>query len=109
MQRVVFVLLDGLAERGVVAQVIPGEVELGVDMRGIDVASLDRMEARLKAGPAPDAGAADRDAFLEEWERIDAGSGHTRTVRLLGAAARRSGTQWLQAIADSAAALWDRV
>lgn len=28
--------------------VIPGEVELGVDMRGIDVASLDRMEARLK-------------------------------------------------------------
>ena len=29
--------------------VIPGEVELGVDMRGIDVASLDRMEARLKA------------------------------------------------------------
>lgn len=29
--------------------VIPGEVELGVDMRGIDTASLDRMEARLKA------------------------------------------------------------
>ncbi len=29
--------------------VIPGEVELGVDMRGIDSASLDRMEARLKA------------------------------------------------------------
>ena len=29
--------------------VIPGEVELGVDMRGIDPASLDRMEARLKA------------------------------------------------------------
>ena len=29
--------------------VIPGEVELGIDMRGIDVASLDRMEARLKA------------------------------------------------------------
>ena len=28
---------------------IPGEVELGVDMRGIDPASLDRMEARLKA------------------------------------------------------------
>lgn len=29
--------------------VIPGEVQLGVDMRGIDPASLDRMEARLKA------------------------------------------------------------
>jgi len=29
--------------------VIPGEVQLGVDMRGIDIASLDRMEARLKA------------------------------------------------------------
>ena len=28
--------------------IIPGEVELGIDMRGIDVASLDRMEARLK-------------------------------------------------------------
>ena len=29
--------------------VIPGEVELGVDMRGISTDSLDRMEARLKA------------------------------------------------------------
>lgn len=29
--------------------VIPGEVQLGVDMRGIDPGSLDRMEARLKA------------------------------------------------------------
>lgn len=29
--------------------VIPGEVILGVDMRGIDSGSLDRMEARLKA------------------------------------------------------------
>lgn len=29
--------------------VIPGEVTLGVDMRGIDSGSLDRMEARLKA------------------------------------------------------------
>ena len=28
--------------------VIPGEVSLGVDMRGIDISSLDRMEARLK-------------------------------------------------------------
>ncbi len=28
--------------------VIPGEVELGVDMRGIDSSSLDRMETRLK-------------------------------------------------------------
>lgn len=29
--------------------VVPGEVTLGVDMRGIDVSSLDRMEARLKS------------------------------------------------------------
>lgn len=29
--------------------VIPGEVTLGVDMRGIDISSLDRMEARLKS------------------------------------------------------------
>lgn len=28
--------------------VIPGEVELGVDMRGIDIESLDRMELRIK-------------------------------------------------------------
>lgn len=28
--------------------VIPGEVQLGVDMRGVDVASLDRMETRLR-------------------------------------------------------------
>ena len=31
--------------------VIPGEVELGIDMRGIDVASLDRMEAHLREAP----------------------------------------------------------
>ncbi|MCC8126460.1 MAG: hydantoinase/carbamoylase family amidase [Clostridiales bacterium] len=29
--------------------VVPGEVTLGVDIRGIDIGSLDRMEARLKA------------------------------------------------------------
>lgn len=29
--------------------VVPGEVTLGVDMRGIDISSLDRMEARLKS------------------------------------------------------------
>lgn len=29
--------------------VVPGEVRLGVDMRGIDMSSLDRMEARLKS------------------------------------------------------------
>lgn len=28
--------------------VIPGEVQLGVDMRGVDIASLDRMESRLR-------------------------------------------------------------
>lgn len=67
------------------------------------------IEARLKTGPASDAGTADRDAFLKEWERIDAGSGHTKAVRALSLAARKSGTAWLQSIVDSAAALWEKI
>lgn len=64
------------------------------------------IEARLNTGPASDVGAADRGAFLEEWEQNNAGSGHTKAVRALSPAARNSGTAWLQAIVDSAASLW---
>ncbi len=61
------------------------------------------IEARLNAGPPPGAGAARRDAFLREWERTARGAAHADAVRALNPAARRSGTEWLQAVVDSAA------
>ena len=85
--------------------------ELPVPVRAQQQGLIDRwpeMEARLNTGPASDTGAAARDAFMEEWGRIDAGTGHTNAVRALGRDARNSGTAWLQAIVDSAAALWGR-
>lgn len=61
------------------------------------------IEARLNAGPPPGAGAARRDAFLREWEKTARGTAHADAVRALDPAARRSGTEWLQAVVDSAA------
>ncbi|HOE26977.1 MAG: UDP-N-acetylglucosamine pyrophosphorylase [Candidatus Aureabacteria bacterium] len=85
--------------------------ELPPQVRSQQQGLIDRwpeIEAGVKAGPSPDAGAADRDAFLEAWERVDAGAGHVEAVQSLAPAARASGTAWLQAIVDSAAALWRR-
>ena len=86
--------------------------ELPSPVKGQQQGLIDRwpeIEARLKAGPASDVGAADRDVFLKEWEQIDAGSGHTKAVSVLSPTARNSGTVWLQAIVDSAAALWKKI
>ena len=62
--------------------------------------------SRLQAGPAPELGAADRDAFLKEWESIPSGTPHLQAVAALGPVARKAGTAWLQAVVDTAAALF---
>jgi hypothetical protein len=64
------------------------------------------IEARLKAGPPATIGAANMDAFLKEWEQADASSGHIKAVNALSAAAKKTGTAWLQEIVDSASSLW---
>jgi bifunctional UDP-N-acetylglucosamine pyrophosphorylase/glucosamine-1-phosphate N-acetyltransferase len=64
------------------------------------------MEARLKAGPQAEIGAAQRDIFLKEWEKTDAASGHGKAVSALDPAARKAGVAWLQEIVESASTIW---
>jgi bifunctional UDP-N-acetylglucosamine pyrophosphorylase/glucosamine-1-phosphate N-acetyltransferase len=67
------------------------------------------MEARLREGPPAAIGAIQRDAFLKEWEKTDATSGHDKAVSALSPSARRTGTLWLQSIVDSTSALWTAI
>lgn len=67
------------------------------------------METRLKAGPPTSVGAAHRDAFLKDWERIEAGADHVKAVACLGPQSRKAGTAWLQEIVDWASALWEKI
>jgi hypothetical protein len=66
------------------------------------------MEAKLEAGPASSVGAVDCEAFVKEWEKIESASGHVNAVGALSPMARKRGADWLQAIVDSAAAIWIR-
>jgi bifunctional UDP-N-acetylglucosamine pyrophosphorylase / glucosamine-1-phosphate N-acetyltransferase len=65
------------------------------------------MEMQLRAGPAPDTGARDRDAFLSTWERVDVETSYLQAVAALSAKAKQAGTAWLQAVVDSASMLWN--
>jgi len=67
------------------------------------------MEARLMQGPAPGTGAARRDAFLAEWDKIGTGTTYLKAIGALGAETRAAATAWLQAIVDAVAALWKNV
>jgi hypothetical protein len=67
------------------------------------------IEARLKAGPPATIGNANRDAFLMEWERIDAAPGHIQAVNALSPSTKKAGTAWLQEIVNSASALWTKI
>jgi hypothetical protein len=64
------------------------------------------MESRLRAGPTPDTGARDRDAFLTAWERISAGAPYLEAVASLPSEAQTAGTAWLAAAVDSVSAMW---
>jgi hypothetical protein len=63
------------------------------------------MEAVLRAGPAPDSAARQRDAFLSAWQQA-AGESYVKAVASLPAETKQAGTAWLQAIVDWASALW---
>jgi UDP-N-acetylglucosamine/UDP-N-acetylgalactosamine diphosphorylase len=65
-----------------------------------------QMELELRSGPAADAGADERDEFLAAWERLGTGMSHVDAVASLPPEAKRAGTAWLQAVVDSAAAVW---
>ena len=66
------------------------------------------MESRLQAGPPANIGVANRDFFLEPWEKTEAATGHTQAVGALSLSARKAGSAWLQEIVDSASAVWIR-
>ncbi len=67
------------------------------------------METQLRAGPAPETGAREREAFLSAWERIDAATPHIKAVASLSPEAKQAGTAWLQAVVDAASGLWKAV
>ncbi len=67
------------------------------------------IEAQLKIGPPPEAGAEARDAFLKEWESADVSSGHCKAIGSLSPAARQAGSAWLQEIVNSADMLWTKI
>jgi UDP-N-acetylglucosamine/UDP-N-acetylgalactosamine diphosphorylase len=67
------------------------------------------MEHKLKVGPPQNIAVPERDAFLAEWENIDADAPYPKAIALVSPRARSSGTAWLQAIVDSTAALWKQV
>jgi UDP-N-acetylglucosamine/UDP-N-acetylgalactosamine diphosphorylase len=66
------------------------------------------MEAQLQKGPPAAVGAAKREAFLEEWEKIETSSGHIKAIGSLSPSARGLGVGWLQEIVDSASVIWER-
>jgi bifunctional UDP-N-acetylglucosamine pyrophosphorylase/glucosamine-1-phosphate N-acetyltransferase len=67
------------------------------------------MEAALREGCPEDTGSRARDAFLAFWEQIPAGTPHTKAIAQLSAAARTTGTTWLQSIVDWTVRLWTNV
>lgn len=65
------------------------------------------MKGTLASGPTEEIGAAYRDAFLSEWNRIDEGAPYLTAVASLSPSARNAGSSWLQALVDSYASLWE--
>lgn len=63
------------------------------------------MESQLRAGPAPETGSRDRDAFLSMWTRSTQGSSYLANIASLPVEAKKAGTAWLQAVVDSVAAI----
>jgi bifunctional UDP-N-acetylglucosamine pyrophosphorylase/glucosamine-1-phosphate N-acetyltransferase len=66
------------------------------------------MESLLRKGPPSAAGEVKLEAFLREWETIEASSGHIKAIGTLGPSARMQGAGWLQEVVDSASAIWER-
>jgi UDP-N-acetylglucosamine/UDP-N-acetylgalactosamine diphosphorylase len=67
------------------------------------------MERALAVSPSEDVGAAERDIFLAHWNALDPGKPYLEAVAKLNAKSRTAASAWLQAIVDSAAAVWNEV
>ncbi len=63
--------------------------------------------SQLRAGPAPDTGARERDAFLSVWERTDTSMTHIQAIASLPPEVKKTGTAWLQTVVDSVSSLWN--
>jgi UDP-N-acetylglucosamine/UDP-N-acetylgalactosamine diphosphorylase len=101
------------------AQKMPRSLEL-IELDGAAPSSLrnqqeeflrrwPEMEQALACGPSEDLAVRERDLFLSEWNGIGPGTPYLEAVTRLSAESRAAGTAWLQAIVDSAAALWHEV
>jgi len=64
------------------------------------------VERHLRTSPADGVGAACRDAFLAEWDRVPPGARHVQAVRQLSPKGKQTGTEWLQSIVDSVSSVW---
>ena len=64
------------------------------------------LEQKLKEGPPENIGAEKRDIFLTEWEAMDGELTYLDAVSKLNPNSRAAGTEWLQAIVDYTASLW---
>jgi bifunctional UDP-N-acetylglucosamine pyrophosphorylase/glucosamine-1-phosphate N-acetyltransferase len=116
VERIEAVLDERISRLGDLAQRMAGSLELARAGRSTLnptaeaqqkalLAGWPEMEAVLRSGPALETGARDRDVFLAAWEKAG-GKSHIEAVAALAPEAKRAGTAWLQAIVDSAAALW---
>jgi UDP-N-acetylglucosamine/UDP-N-acetylgalactosamine diphosphorylase len=92
------------------------QAEMGTDfppqIRSQQQALADKwpeMEARLNQGPPAAVNARQRDAFLQEWEKIGSIADHCSALSALTESAQSSGAAWLQGIVNSAEALWSNI
>ena len=63
------------------------------------------IEARLVKGPGDSTGAAEREVFLNIWEKTPTDGGYIEAVRALPPGARETGAKWLREIVDAASAI----
>jgi bifunctional UDP-N-acetylglucosamine pyrophosphorylase/glucosamine-1-phosphate N-acetyltransferase len=64
------------------------------------------LEQKLKQGPPENIGAEKRDIFLTEWKAMDGELTYLDAVSKLNPNSRAAGTEWLQAVVDYTASLW---
>jgi hypothetical protein len=60
----------------------------------------------IRKGPSDEAGAADRDRFLETLEKSALSPDHTRAIGMWDQETKKAGSAWLQAVVDETAAAW---
>ena len=111
---------DALAERikrlGELAEKMPRSLEIADSGKNLPedirlqqeslIKEWPAIQRKLEQGPSESIGAAARELFHSEWEKIEEGP-YIEAVLKISSAAKTAGAGWLQSIVDSAAALWD--